>query len=60
MKVPRLKNNRWYAATDRKQIRERNKTIRARRKRGESLRSIGRSFNLSHERIRQICNGEGP
>lgn len=56
----RLYGNRWHDATWAKRIKERNKTIRARRRKGETLQSIADAFGLSRQRIHQICDQEKP
>jgi DNA-directed RNA polymerase sigma subunit (sigma70/sigma32) len=40
--------------TDDETIDDRNRDIRRRRAQGETLRSIGEIYDLSHERVRQI------
>lgn len=44
-----------YIQARRAEEQQRNQSIRELRARGESIRSIARRFDLSHERIRQIC-----
>lgn len=55
----RLYGNRWHDSADVKKVKERNKTIRIRRRRGETFQSIANSYGLTRQRVHQIVNGEG-
>lgn len=49
----------FLTGENRKQFEQRNRIIRARYDKGESMASIGRSFGMSRQRVYQIINGWG-
>lgn len=48
----------WKCLPTKRQYVERNKIIYAKQQKGETLRAIGKSYDLSSSRIYQICERE--